>query len=215
MPSHRTSRPPVVTISAPYGAGGSVVGPGLAERLGVEFVDRAIPVAVAERLQIPVDDAIDHEAIPRDTFTRLMSSFAPAVGLFGGTPVAPLPPHDDDEFRTATEQVLREHAARGAVILGRAAAIVQRDVPGAFHVRLTGSRANRVRQAMARGSIDAEQAEKELELSDLAREAYVRELYRCEPADPDHYHLVLDSTRLDLDCCVELICTAISRSRPD
>ena len=36
----------------------------------------------------------------------------------------------DDAFRQATEQVLREHAAgEGAVILGRAAAIVLREHP--------------------------------------------------------------------------------------
>ena len=46
---------PVVTISASYGAGGSWVGPQVAERLGCRFVDRAIPVQVAERLAVPVE----------------------------------------------------------------------------------------------------------------------------------------------------------------
>src|SRR4051794_18104952 len=32
----------VVTVSASYGAGGSVVGPGVAERLGVPFYDRLL-----------------------------------------------------------------------------------------------------------------------------------------------------------------------------
>ena len=40
----------VVTISAPYGAGGAYVGPRLAERVEVPFVDRAIPNEVAQRL---------------------------------------------------------------------------------------------------------------------------------------------------------------------
>jgi len=34
-------RRPVVTVAAKYGAGGSVVGPRVAERLGVEFLDFA------------------------------------------------------------------------------------------------------------------------------------------------------------------------------
>ncbi len=33
-------RAPVVALVALYGAGGSVVGPRMAERLGVEFLDR-------------------------------------------------------------------------------------------------------------------------------------------------------------------------------
>ncbi len=48
----------VVTISATYGAGGALVGPEVAERLGVPFVDRAIPVAVADDLQMSIDDAL-------------------------------------------------------------------------------------------------------------------------------------------------------------
>ena len=34
---------PVVTVSALYGAGGSVVGPRVAEELDVPFLDRQIP----------------------------------------------------------------------------------------------------------------------------------------------------------------------------
>jgi cytidylate kinase len=44
--------------------------------------------------------------------------------------------------------------------------------------------------------------------SDLAREAYVRHFYGVEPNDPHLYHLVIDSTVLSLDSCVELIATA-------
>ena len=46
-------RRPVVTVAALYGAGGSVVGPRVGERLGVEFLDRAIPASVARRTGLP------------------------------------------------------------------------------------------------------------------------------------------------------------------
>ena len=42
----------LVTLSATYGAGGSEVGPELAKRLGVPFVDRLIPSEVAARLAV-------------------------------------------------------------------------------------------------------------------------------------------------------------------
>ena len=48
----------VVTISATYGAAGSVVGPAVAERLGVPFLDRAIPTAVANDLGISLEEAM-------------------------------------------------------------------------------------------------------------------------------------------------------------
>jgi hypothetical protein len=51
----------VVAISASYGAAGSVIGPELARRLEVPFLDRAIPIQVAAQLDVSVDDATAHD----------------------------------------------------------------------------------------------------------------------------------------------------------
>ena len=201
-----------MTISAAYGAGGSMVGPRLAERLGVPFVDRAIPVAVAERLDIHPDEALAHEDVAPATFGRWLAQFAPAVQLFAGAVVAGTTVNSDDEqFRAATEAVLRQHADgdQGAVILGRAAAIVLRDRPHALHVRLDGPEQARVRQVMRMRSIDQATAEEEMRVTDTAREAYVRHWYRVDPRDPAFYHLVLNTTALDLDGCVDLLARAL------
>ncbi len=199
---------PVVTISAPYGTGGSVIGPQLAERLGVPFVDRAIPISVSRRLDIPLEDAISREEVAHDTLTRWAAYFAPAVQLFGGMAIEP-GQHDDEAFRRATEEALREHAAEGAVILGRAGAIVLRSAPRTLHVRLTGPVERRVELSMRLTGVDRQTTERELRASDLAREAYVKDWYRADPADPSHYHLVIDSTLVPLGCALELILIAV------
>ena len=46
----------VVTLSASYGAGGPEIAPAVAERLGLPFHDRVIPVKVAARLGVPVEE---------------------------------------------------------------------------------------------------------------------------------------------------------------
>ena len=56
--------------------------------------------------------------------------------------------------------------------------------------------------------ISEEHARARLRAADKARTAYVRRLYRCDPADACLYHLVLDSTAIPLDTVVELIVTA-------
>ena len=50
-------RRPVVTVAALYGAGGSIVGPRVAERLGVPLLDREIPGDVARRTGLPEEAA--------------------------------------------------------------------------------------------------------------------------------------------------------------
>jgi cytidylate kinase len=109
-----------------------------------------------------------------------------------------------------TEGVLRKAVAGdGAVILGRAAAIVLRDHPDALHVRLDGDPERRVRQAMTLQGTTEHDAWDALSRNDKARAAYVRHFYGADAASPQHYHLVIDSTRLPLKACTELIVAAV------
>ena len=182
----------LITLSAPYGAGGSQVGP-----------------AVAERLAVPLREAIEHDESVGSWLTRALLSFGQVTPVLAGA--TPVPDHvlTDDAFRQATEQVLREHAAgEGAVILGRAGAIVLRDQPGALHVRLTGPEPARVEQGMRLEGVDRATAERHLDETDHARRAYVQHFYRCDARDPAHYHLLIDSTAIALETCVELIVLA-------
>jgi cytidylate kinase len=79
-------------------------------------------------------------------------------------------------------------------------------------VRLDGPPGPRVVQGAAIEGISEDQARRNLETADRARDAYVRRLYRADPADPRHYHLVIDSTALSLDTVTEIILTALSSS---
>jgi cytidylate kinase len=198
----------LVALSAAYGAGGTVVGPQVAERLGVPFIDRAIPLQVAERLEVPVEHATAHdEESPESFFDRLLRGF---IGTDIGVP-APVPPETftSEDFRRATEQVLLTQARSGeGVILGRAAVIVLRDDPRALRVRLDGPPELRVVQAMRLGEADEETARSTVRKLDRAHAEYARQFYGTDIRDPSLYHLVLDSTAIGLEHCVELILAA-------
>ncbi len=199
----------LITLSAPYGAGGSQVGPAVAEALGVPFVDRAIPTRVAECLAVPLREAIDHDESVGSWLIRALMSFGQVTPVLAGATPAPEHLLTDDAFRQATEQALREHAAgEGAVILGRAGAIVLREEQRALHVRLTGPEPARIEQGMRLEGIDRATAERHLQETDDARRAYVQHFYRADPRDARHYHLVIDSTAIDLDSCADLIVRA-------
>ena len=202
----------VVTLSASYGAGGAYVGPRVAERLGIPFVDRAIPTEVAHRLAVPLTEAIHHDESAGTVLERFIRVLAPSGMAFGARPFLDHEIVDENAYRDATEQVIREQAAReGGVFLGRAAALVLRDTPRALHVRLYGARERRVERAMEHEGIAREEAERRLDDNDRAREAYVHHFYGADARDLRHYHLALDSTEISLDRCVDLIALAVGR----
>src|SRR3712207_4356708 len=76
MSAAHAGRPPVVTLAALHGTGGSVVGPRVAERLGVEFLDRAISSAIAERAGLTDEAVAAVEDRPRRGIDRLVSNLA-------------------------------------------------------------------------------------------------------------------------------------------
>jgi hypothetical protein len=198
----------LITLSASYGAGGSQVGPEVARRFGVPFLDRAIPTGVAERLAVPLREAIARDEAVGSSLAR-MTLWLGQVGQAFGAPGAIPEELEGGTYCRATEQVIREHAAgEGAVILGRAAAAVLRDDPRALHVRLDGPVEARIEQGMRLEGVDRATAERHVADSDRARETYVRHFYRVDPRDCGLYHLTLDSTAIPLDTCVELISEA-------
>lgn len=201
----------VVTISATYGAGGSRIGPGVAQLLGLPFVDRGIPATVAAQIGCSLEEALAHDGRAAHGIGRILAGAARLPNVSMSAIDVHLPDRaivPEEEFVTRTQEVIKEIAADGGVILGRAAAVVLADHPSALHVRLDGPREARLARVAAEFGVGQRMAQRMLDDNDRARAAYVKHLYRADPADPRLYHLVIDSTRFPEHAAVELIAAA-------
>ncbi|TDB85870.1 cytidylate kinase-like family protein [Actinomadura sp. 7K534] len=214
----------VVTVSAAFGAGGPVVGPAVADRLGMRFVDRAIPELVAGEIGCTLEEALVHDDRALSGIGRILAGAArlPTVALGMDVYLPDRTIAQPEDFVAHTEAVINRLADRGGgVLLGRAAAVVLAGRRGVLHVRLDGPRDRRLAHAAAEmpemspergrparsGSPDRD-VERMLDDNDRARTAYVKHFYGADPADPRLYHLVIDTTRLPVSATVELIVVA-------
>lgn len=202
----------VVTVSASYGAGGSEIGPAVAEALGLPFVDRAVPAGVARKLDVPLDLARQRDETTDRGLWRVISSMALVPEMAGAGPLAYHTFADEHAFREKTEEVLHEIAEIGGVVLGRAAAIVLAGRDDALHVRLDGPVEGRVVRSVQRSGRSEAEVRRALRSNDAARAAYVRNFYRADPADPRHYHLVIDTTAIPWNAAADLV-VAAARAR--
>jgi cytidylate kinase len=201
----------LVTVSASYGAGGSVVAPALADRLGVPFLQRATTSVGDIGAAEPCAERLTRDEAHLTPTHWLIACLTSAMPT-GPTQSPPPTSHQDENLRRHCEEGIRQLADTDAgVILGRGAAVVLGKGRG-FHVRLDGPSRLRVVQGAAIEGISVGQARRHLEAADRARDTYVRRLYRTDPADPRHYHLVIDSTALPLGAVTELILSALARS---
>ena len=202
----------LITVSATYGTGGSVVAPALAQRLGLPFLQRVTTTEGQVAEAAPCHERLVPEEAKTTPVHRLLASFTHSMPV--GPTQSPLSArHQDEDLRCSAEAGIHDLLADGGgVILGRAAAVVLGRDRG-FHVRLDGPPARRIIQGATVEGISQEQASAHMQAADRARTAYVRRLYGVDPADASLYHMVIDSTAIPLDTVIELILTAARSHR--
>lgn len=205
----------LVALSASYGSAGGHIGPLVADRLGVPFVDRVIPMAVAQRLEVPLSDAVAYDERGVSWLERMLSSFV-AADTGAAAPVV-AETFSPEEFRRATEEVIAQQAATGeGVILGRGAVALLKDDPRVLRVRLDGPPERRMRQARRlHPEMSEEETRRALQRLDRTHADYLRHFYGADITDARLYHLVIDSTSLELDACAELIVLAVREPSAD
>ncbi|MGA7353910.1 MAG: cytidylate kinase-like family protein [Candidatus Cybelea sp.] len=197
----------IVTVSNEYGSGALAVATRVAAALGYEYVDQQLPVVVAKRLQVSPEAVEANEDMARTLGERLLS------GLERATPELALAtaakPFDDELFR-ATQDAVREYAARGnAVIVGRGASVILGAREDVLRIFIYAPRAWRIDRVATASGVRREIAEAELDRVDRARTAYIRERYDLTFGDPRNYDICLDASRLDASQCTALIVAAV------
>jgi cytidylate kinase len=203
----------VVTISSTYGAGGSVVGPEVARRLGLPFVPSAIvPSSIGV---IEEGEGLAPDERSDSLFQRLLAAAARMPAQIGiSMPQPSIGMSEEERFKAENEAgMCRLVATTGAVIRGRGAAAFLGDDPRCFHVRLDGPVDRRIRQAMEIEGVGRDEAERRQAETDHARSFYLRRFYGRDSRDPALYHLMLDSTVVPLAVCTDLIATAARAAR--
>ena len=210
MDGSSDDHPPVVTLAALYGAGGGAIGPRVADRLGVPYLARVVGGNDAAPRWGRGDEGAgpldDEPRTPLERVTAGLGRLSTLTGGVGGS-MERLDAREG-EVRSRVEELLAEASRSGGVVLGRGGMVVLRSVPWALHVHLGGPPELRIARRMEHDGIDRATAEADQQAEDRARISYVRRVYGADGEDPGWYHLMLDSTALDDDTCVELIVAA-------
>ena len=202
---------PVVTISRQYGAGGSSVAGIVAAELGAEVVDKSLVEEVARRLSMQPREVEAEDERPRTLLERLVRSFsalAPGVGA-GWAP--PYPDSFDDprkEIIELTEQVIKEVAAGGnVVIVGRGAGFLLWNQPGVFRVFLRAPEGVRLKTLIDRLGVNEHEARRAMHETDSNRAAYIKQVYGHDWCDLDEFDLVVNTGRISYQNAAQMILT--------
>ena len=200
-----------VTISREYGSGGGEIATRLAKRLGWQLIDHALVERVASEIGTSTQEAEVHDEHVQGMVLQALNSL---LYLYPAA-MANTPPEaflSDEEYRDAFNGVVRAAAARGhVVIVGRASQVILADLRDVLHVRVIAPFEQRVVYVMQREGVDRHTAASRIHRKDHERASYLEREYHRKPDEAHLYDLVLNTSLLDLESAVDIICFTLQQ----
>lgn len=118
-------------------------------------------------------------------------------------------PTDYIRFKTLAQNIQVLGALGNAIILGSAGALLMRNLPKAFHVRIIGSEGFRTRRIAGSYGISPDEAREEIRRQNENRVAFVQKFMHGDIRDPHHYDLILKNDRFSADEMAQVIVDAM------
>lgn len=202
----------VIAINRELGSGGRTVGRKLAERLHVEFYDKALIKTLEERYSLSVEEIEKLKGQSHNWLAELKRGLFASEGMAvtsnyilavpGDKPVQPT---TYDMFK-AEQEILKTIAAEeSCVIAGRSGFYVFRDHPNHLSVLIQASMPFRIERVMRKQNLTRELAIKTIEKIDKMRENYVKEYTKTSRYDTRNYDLVITADGKTEDQIVDII----------
>ncbi len=184
-----------VTISREFGSGGREIGKKLAERLQIPFYDKEIITKTAFKTGF-AEEYVKNQGEYASARNWFEYSFT-ARNNFGLSP--------EDYLWTKQREVILELAKEGpCVIVGRCADYILKDETGVLNVFVHASIPQRI-ERITKIYQEAEKSEKMLRDMDKKRSFNYKYFTEQEWGKSQNYDITLDSGRLGIDTCVEVL----------
>lgn len=202
----------VIAINRELGSGGRTVGRKLAERLHVEFYDKALIKTLEDRYSLSVEEIEKLKGRSNTWLAELKRALFASEGMAvtsnyilavpGDKPVQPT---TYDMFK-AEQEILKSIAAEeSCVVAGRSGFYVFRNHPNHLSVLIQASMPFRIERVMRKQGMNKEQAIKTIEKIDKMRENYVKEYTKTSRYDTRNYDLVITADGKTEDQIVDII----------
>ncbi len=200
----------VITINRELGSGGRTVGRKLAEKLGVEFYDKALIKGLQEKFHLSVREIEKLKGQKHgwwSDFKRIMQ-IGPGMNA---DYYMPQKANEIDLLVTkdifqAEQEILKGIAEEeSCVVAGRSGFFVFRDHPNHLSILIQASMPFRVVRVMRKQNMTAEEARNTIEKVDKMRENYVKEYTKTSRYDTRNYQLVISADGKTEDEIVKII----------
>jgi len=193
----------VITISRQLGSGGAYVGQQLAKKLNIFYADREIINKVAKDYSVMEEELEMHDEKALSFWQSFFQYNTFSADIY--SPPGYMVPKGQDLFKAEAKIIVHIADERSAVIIGRCGSYILHDYPNHISLFLHAdieSRISRIKKLY--GKSEEEAAEMILK-SDKERALHCKKSTETDWTDARNYDLSIDTGKIELDKCVELI----------
>lgn len=188
-----------IVIEREYGSGGTQIGRLLSEKAGIPCFGAQILSDVSQKLQIPVSEIERYEESVSGSFLYSLYALG-RINEGSGDMLS-----TEDKIFIEEQRLIKEYALRGpAVFIGRCAekALSSKNVLNVFIRADDEFRKNRIKEEYG---VPEKQVNSAMAKFDKKRRSFYYANTGRKWNDPDNYHLVLDSSKLGIEKCADII----------
>ena len=193
----------VITMARQYGSGGKTIGAMLAKELGINCYSREILRMASEESGINERlFGMSDEKMKGAGWFKILSR--PYDGEL-------LPPEDKDfvseeNIFNYQAKIIKDLAEKeSCVIVGRCADYVLKDNPNVVSVFVHADLEKRIRRVARKNELTDATAKDRIQKTDKRRASYYNYYTSKKWGDSQSYHLTLDSGKLGIDGCIDMI----------
>ena len=197
----------VITVSRQFGAGGRTLGEMVAQKLGYELFDNELIQRVAEHAKVSANSVDALEKKTGGIFKKVIADIVPQSLK---DLIVSRKEIDEEIYVDILQKIITEIAENGnAVIIGRGSQYILKDRENIYHVLITGDSKDREKFLEEKYDLTHDQAVHAVSHDDRRRANLYRKFAVTDYDQPDRYHLVLNTSKLDFDSACKLICELV------
>lgn len=191
----------IITVSRQFGSGGRTIAHAVAEKLGIDYYDKELIKAVAEKTGF--DPGYIEEA---GEYSKSRSIFSYALPFTGHAAAAVNTMSTSDFLWIMQRKVILELAEKGpCVIVGRCADYILREREDALHVFIRADEDFRAERIVKLYGASEKTPEARMKDKDGRRAVNYKYYTGREWGKAENYDLSLNSGKLGIETCVSLI----------
>lgn len=194
----------IYTIGREFGSGGKDVGEALAKRLGIKLYDKELLQRAAKDSGFCEEVFENHDERPTSSFLYSLVMDTYSINSYASAPFLDMP-LNHKVFLAQFETIKKIASQESCVIVGRCADYALSDYPDCMNIFIHSDMENRIKMVSKRCNITENKAKDMIQKNDKQRSSYYNYYTSKSWGDSTSYHLTLDSGKLGIDGCVEMI----------